>query len=310
MYAQVIVEYSLKKLDKTFIYHVSSQMMKEIKVGMKVLVPFGHQNIYGFVLALQEKLETEMDTKDIKEIVDQELVLSKELLDIADFLCEETLCTKISALQTLLPSSFKAKTQKHNYNQYETFISLNENMDLTKYKLDNKRSKKQLEIIELLERQKKVNKKEINSSSLNVLIKNEIVKVENVQKYRLNQEKKTETSKKLTQDQELIFTQVQNSLNKYETFLLYGITGSGKTEVYLKLIKAVLKKGKTALMLVPEILLTMQIVKRFYQEFGSELAILHSALSSGEKHDEYLKIMRHEVKIVVGTRSAVFDYYY
>ena len=112
--------------------------------------------------------------------------------------------------------------------------------------------------------------------------------------------------KVLTSDQEHVYSVVKDSLSNNNTFLLKGVTGSGKTEVYLRLIEAVINNNKNAIMLVPEISLTAQITKRFYDRFGDQVAVLHSGLSDGEKHDEYLKVIRGEVSIVVGTRSAVF----
>ncbi len=304
MYAKVIIEYATKELDKTFIYHVPENIEAKIKVGMKVSVPFGNKKIYGFVLEILTDVEEDFAIKDICDISDEELVLSPELLAIADYLCDVTLCTKITALQTLLPSSFKAKKHKQNYDYFETIVKLNPDIDIQKYKEENKRFTKQIEIIDKLVSEKEIKQSTINGSSLQTLIKKNIVLVEKRQKYRLNQKEVNYIEKTLTPDQNKVFEQVD--LNKFNTYLLYGVTGSGKTEVYIKWIKEVLRMGKQALLLVPEILLTTQIIKRFYEEFASNVAILHSALSAGEKHDEYLKIMRGEVKIVIGTRSAVF----
>ena len=304
MFAKVIIEYATKELDKTFIYKIPTNLINKIKVGMKVSVPFGTKKIFGFVLEILSKAEEEFEIKEISAIVDEELVLNEELLAISDYLKETTLCTKITALQTLLPSSLKAKKQKSNYDYYESIIKLNKDIDITSFKEKNKKYIGQIEIINLLENKKEVKKSEIKSNSLNTLIKNNVVIVEKIQKYRINKNKENIKEKVLTKEQQEVFASI--NLEKFQTYLLYGITGSGKTEVYIKLIKEVIKKGKTALLLVPEILLTMQIIKRFYQEFGSMVAVLHSALSAGEKHDEYLKIMRKEVSIVIGTRSAVF----
>ena len=304
MFAKVIIEYATKELDKTFIYKIPNNLLDKIKVGMKVSVPFGSKKIFGFVLEILNKAKEEFEIKEIIDIVDEELVLNEELLAISDYLKETTLCTKITALQTLLPSSLKAKKQKSNYDYYESIIKLNKDIDITSYKEKNKKYVGQIEIINLLENKKELKKSEIKSSSLNTLIKNNVVIVEKIQKYRINKIKENIKEKVLTKEQQEVFASI--NLDKHQTYLLYGITGSGKTEVYIKLIKEVIKKGKTALLLVPEILLTMQIIKRFYQEFGSQVAVLHSALSAGEKHDEYLKIMRKEVSIVIGTRSAVF----
>ena len=304
MYAKVIIEYATKELDKTFIYKIPDNLINKIKVGMKVSVPFGSKKIFGFVLEILNEVDEEFEIKEISDIVDEELILNDELLAISDYLKDVTLCTKITALQTLLPSSLKAKKQKSNYDYYESIVKLNKDIDIASYKEKNKKYSGQIEIINLLESKKEVKKNEIKSSSLNTLIKNNVVIVEKVQKYRINKNKEKTPEKVLTKEQQEVFESI--NLDKHQTYLLYGITGRGKTEVYIKLIKEVIKKGKTALLLVPEILLTMQIIKRFYQEFGSQVAVLHSALSAGEKHDEYLKIMRKEVSIVIGTRSAVF----
>ena len=123
-------------------------------------------------------------------------------------------------------------------------------------------------------------------------------------KYRINKDSSEVVKKHLTEDQERVYKSVD--FNKHDTYLLYGVTGSGKTEVYIKWIEKCIDEEKTAIMLVPEIGLTTQIAKRFYEAFGSDVAIFHSSLSEGEKYDEYLKILRGEVHVVVGTRSAVF----
>ena len=123
-------------------------------------------------------------------------------------------------------------------------------------------------------------------------------------KYRINKGLVLNNKPKLTLDQEKAVGSVE--LNKNDIYLIHGVTGSGKTEVYMSLIEKVLKLNKTSIMLVPEISLTTQIVNRFYERFGSEVAIFHSGLSDGERHDEYKKILAGEVKVVVGTRSAIF----
>jgi len=303
MYALVIVEYPVKTLDKTFTYKVPTTMYSLIKVGMKVEVPFGNSLIHGFVLNIFQKVpEVSYELREINRIVDDELILSPELLEIADYLKGETLCTKISAIQTMLPPGLKAgKKKEKNYTHYETYIKLNHscrNILIT--------SKGQQEIIDRLKVEKVVPQKEINNSSFKTLLRKNIVIAEKVQTYRLNNQIEIKKEKVLTKEQEEAFTKIKNRFNTSQTFLLFGITGSGKTEIYIKLIKEVIKQNKTALMMVPEISLTTQIASRFYEAFGNDVAILHSSLSKGEKYDEYLKILRKEVSVVVGTRSSVF----
>ena len=218
----------------------------------------------------------------------------------------KTLCTKIAAYQTMLPSSLKIKEQKSNHSKYLTYIELNTPEDqVREYIANNKRSKKQNEILEILLKEQKLLKNSITSpSSINILLEKKIIKITKEQIYRINREKKELPPVDFTLDQKKALTTID--LDGSNTYLLHGITGSGKTEVYIELIKRVVKKDKTAIMLVPEISLTAQVVNKFYDHFGNDVAVFHSALSDGEKYDEYLKIFRNEVHIVVGTRSAIF----
>ena len=128
MYASVIIEYSVKKLDKEFIYMIPNDLKDKIKVGMKVLVPFGYQEVVGFVMELLENVDdTTYELKYITQIVDEKLVLNKELLDLGTFLSSSTLCTKISAFQTMLPSSLKVKKNTSNYDLYDEYIYIKDN---------------------------------------------------------------------------------------------------------------------------------------------------------------------------------------
>ncbi len=305
MYAKVIIEYSVKKLDKEFIYMIPSNL--PVKVGMKVLVPFGYQNVVGFVTDIISSVENiSYEMKYITSIVDEKLVLNKELMDLGKHLSDLTLCTLISAYQTMLPSSLKVKKETKNYDLYIEYIYIKDKTKALEYinLYENKR-KAQVKIIkDLLEKTKDL-KKNYSASLVKVLTDNNILGIEKEQKYRINKEN-SNIAKTLTNDQASVYEKVKSSFNKFEPFLLYGITGSGKTEVYIKLIEDVIKSGKTGIVLVPEISLTHQIAKRFYEVFGSDVAILHSSLSEGEKYDEYLKIYRGEVHVVVGTRSAIF----
>ena len=305
MYADVLIEYSAKAIDQTFTYIVPDSLKNDIKVGMKVLVPFGNKIINGFVTNLKNTTDSKYELKEIKDIVDKYFCLNKELMELGKYLQEKTLCTKISAYQTMLPSSLKVKEQKSNYSKYLVYIELNKDIDtIEEYITNNKRSKKQIEILELL-KEGKILKSSIESpSSIKTLLDKELIKETKEQIYRLNNHKVIETNIEFSEDQQKALDTID--LNSENTYLLHGITGSGKTEVYIELIKRVVKMGKKAILLVPEISLTAQIVNKFYDRFGDDVAIFHSGLSSGEKYDEYLKILREEVHIVIGTRSAIF----
>ena len=306
MYANILIEYSAKSIDKTFTYIIPEELKKDIQVGMKVLVPFGSKTINGFVTGITDTFTDNYELKEIKDIVDKYLVLNEELLELGEYLQSKTLCTKISAYQTMLPSSLKVKDQKvKDYSKYITYIVLNKNEEeINNYIEQYPSRRKQIEILKNILENKRVLKNTYTSVQLKMLFENKLIKEEKEQIYRIKVTNNKEEANKLTLDQDNAIKQID--LNKEDTYLLHGVTGSGKTEVYMQLIEKVIENKKTAIMLVPEISLTTQIINRFYNRFGSDVAIFHSALSDGEKYDEYLKILRGEVHIVVGTRSAIF----
>ena len=304
MYANVIIEYGVKTLNKTFIYKVPDELKDKIKVGMKVYVPFGKSEVFGFVMELQNNNDTGFEAKEIIRIDNEELVLNKELIDVGSYLSSITLCTLITAYQTMLPSSLKIKKQEHNYDKYDEYLILTDKLKAMEYICKYPRRIAQIKAINNILEIGKLNKKEVSNEVVKILEENKIISIEKVSKYRINKDSSEVVKKHLTEDQERVYKSVD--FNKHDTYLLYGVTGSGKTEVYIKWIEKCIDEGKTTIMLVPEIGLTTQIAKRFYEAFGSDVAIFHSSLSEGEKYDEYLKILRGEVHVVVGTRSAVF----
>lgn len=306
MYAKVIIEYSVKKLDKEFIYMIPEYLKDKLKIGMKVSVSFGSKEVIGFVTDIINNIESQdYEIKYISNIVDENLVLNEELMYLGKYLKETTLCSLITAYQTMLPSSLKVKKNTHNYDLYDEYLKIIDEDKAIEYKNNNQRKKRQINLIDELLKNKSVNKKGILKSVYEPLLNEKIINIEKVKKYRINKTSDN-INKVLTNEQETVKKQIEASLNHYETFLLHGVTGSGKTEIYIKLIETVIKNGKSAIVLVPEISLTTQISKRFYETFGSDVAILHSSLSEGEKHDEYIKIASGLVHVVVGTRSAIF----
>lgn len=305
MYAKVIIEYSIKKIDKEFIYMIPLFLKSKLKIGMKVLVPFNHQEVVGFVTNITNEANTTYELKYITDIIDDNLILSKELMDLANYLSNTTLSTLISAYQTMLPSSLKVKKKSSNYAIYDEYLYIEDETKALDYinKYFNKRRAQVSVLNELLSGEKL--KKSFNKTPVKILLDLGLINIKKVQKYRINKDGNNNI-KVLTEEQKKVYESVKDSFNHYETFLLYGITGSGKTEIYIKLIEEIIKNGQSGIVLVPEISLTHQIAKRFYEAFGSDVAILHSGLSNGEKYDEYLKIYRNEVHVVVGTRSAIF----
>lgn len=304
MYAQILIEYNNKTIDKTFTYLIPKTLKDKIKVGMQVRVPFNKRLISGFVLKISDTFLGDYDLKEIDSIVLENFVLNEELLRLGKYLKQITLCSLISAYNTMLPSSLKT-SKNHDYSKYQTYIILDKDISLVREYLKTLKYPKQREILEKLLENKEVLKTKDNTSTVKTLISKGLVKEIKRQVYRINYDNlNIEKRPCLTEEQNKVVEDV--NLKGYKTYLLYGVTGSGKTEVYMNLIERVIKSGKRALFLVPEISLTAQMIERFYKRFSSSVAIFHSGLSNGEKYDEYQKIYRGEVSIVVGTRSAIF----
>lgn len=297
----VLVQLSNKNIDKIFDYKVKKELEKDIKIGIRVEVPFGHQKLEGFVLEIKDKSNTDRDLREIISIIDSDIVLNKELLDLGKQIQKDTLATLISCYQVMLPKALKAKRGVSINKKYDTYYKLNTSYD---YKLNNK----QKEIIDLFKNKELVKRSEIlniSISSLNTLIKHNVLIPEQVEKYRLNYNEPNSNKKELTNEQKEVVSKYKE-YSGYNTFLLHGVTGSGKTEVYMEFIDLALKENKTAIVLVPEISLTPQMVERFEERFGNKIAALHSALSEGEKYDEWRRIAKGEATIVIGARSAIF----
>lgn len=300
MYVNVLIETRVKSNDMTFTYKVSKDITDNL-VGKRVLVPFSNRIIQGFVIEYTSEPK-EYEAKGILKVVDKEPVLNEELLKLGKFMSDKYLCSLIYAYQAMLPKALKANHKINEKVKTKTYVKLNKDMDTSDIKI-----KSQLDIISLLKESDEVLKSNIKSkSSLKKLIEKNIVIELEKEVYRCVDTSYDDKKINLTNDQKEVALKIKNSLNLSKTMLLYGVTGSGKTEVYIDVVKEVIKTGKTAIILVPEISLTPQITARFKGIFGEDIAILHSSLSDGERYDEYRKIVREEVKVVIGARSAIF----
>lgn len=302
MTCNCLVELKHVFFDKTFTYKVPSNMEKFIKVGMRVLVPFGGRTLEAFVISLGTNKEN-IELKEVIKLIDQNSVLNKELLDLGTFMKNITLSSLMSCYSAMLPKALKAKNTPKIKIKKEKYVYINEKINLDDLTLN----KTQTEIIKKLGKNKLLKKdlELISKSSLSTLIKKEIILIEEKEVYRHNIKLKEKQDFILNNEQKLVFDKVSNFLNINKTFLLFGVTGSGKTNVYMKLIEKVINQGKTAIFLVPEISLTPQIIDKFTSYF-ERIACLHSRLSEGEKYDEWRKINEGKVDVVIGARSAIF----
>lgn len=306
LYAEVIINSDAIEIDRPFTYKVKEELLDIIEVGHRVKVPFGVKNkpTEAFVLGLKcEGIENVKKIKYISSILDDIPILTRDDLKLVDFLRENYLCKYIDAIRTIIPSGLS----KGIKNKKKTVIVFNKELDGMFKDKDN-----YVKIVNLIkEKDGELTKSEIindyslSSYSLNKLIENGYLLTEDRVVYRYNTRSYIEESKNVLNDeQKNAFNKILNSDKK--GFLLKGVTGSGKTEVYMNLVGETLKEGKSAIVLVPEISLTPQMIERFKGRFGKNVALFHSKLSQGERFDEWYRIKKGEARLVVGARSAIF----
>ncbi len=301
MYAQVVVDISNDAVDRVFDYIA----LEDTQVGMRVSVPFAGRIVLGYVIALCD--ETKFDKTKIKSIISNKESVPKlkpEILEVSKFLAEHFFLRLSDCIKLVLPNCVRLDTQS----EMNMFV-LTSNYDVeSAINIIGKRAKNQLSAVAHICEQGELNfstaVEMFGRSSVNALIEKGIVIKTPIRKMRTPDFTATEITKyPLTNLQQKAVDQMYN-VNK--TFLLQGVTGSGKTEVYMAVIEKALEQGKTAIMLVPEISLTPQMMQRFNSRFPGKIAVLHSGLSDGEKFDEWDRIFKGEAKVVLGARSAIF----
>ncbi len=303
--AQVWIETASLKVNQTYTYLCEDDSLKK---GMRVFVNFNGRNLIGFVESVQMCCESEdelkkrlgFQVKKISSILDKESLLTDELHDLALWMAKETVSPVISCFQAMLPNKIKPSSS-HQSIKMETWVrcSCASSSVLTKKQAEAFEAlqvKGEMMLSEWRNEYKSVSKK-LEQMHLVEQFKKEAV-------YRKLQPIQIQTDLKLTAEQMRAKREIEQS--NQNVVLLHGITGSGKTEIYLHMARDVLSKGRQVLILVPEISLTPQMVKRVKERFGSDVAIYHSGLNHQEKYEQYQMIRHHEVSVVVGTRSAVF----
>lgn len=319
MIAEIIIDSNVKTLNKTFDYNIPKEMESNISIGSRVLIPFGKSKGLeeGFVTNIKES--TEYEVKDIAKIELQSLTTEKILL--SKWMAKKYFSNISECMNLMLkPGTTTKNFANRAKNKTGIFVSLAlEKEKVQEYILNNKiKSEKQRSILNYLIENDKImqpeliEKTETSRAIIKTLEKNGIIKLQEEKVIRNPLENKDikQTNKlKFTEEQEEAYTKVSNAIEKqeYKKYLLYGVTGSGKTEIYLQLIEKVIREGKSAIMLVPEISLTPQMINRFIERFGKDIiAVLHSKLSVGERYDSWERIENGEARIVIGARSAIF----
>ena len=320
MIAQVIINSNVKNLNRIFDYNVPSKMQGTICVGDRVLVPFGNKKTYeeGFIVGLKEN--TQYKVKDIAKI-QEGIKLTEENIDLAKLMARRYFCNISDCIKLMLPpGTLNKNIDSRVKDKTLNFVYLKKDIEEIEEDIENKiiKSEKQKRVLNFLIQNEGIQTTELEiitdttNAVLKALEKKEYIEIieEKIERNPfLNKDIKPTKKLKLTEEQQNAFNKIDETINNNENkeFLLYGVTGSGKTEIYLQLIEKIIQKNKTAIVLVPEISLTPQMVERFIARFGQEkIAVLHSKLSIGERYDQWNKIKNGECKIVIGARSAIF----
>ena len=303
----VLIEYKVTSLNTPFSYVCDDNV--NVEVGCRVYVPFGHQNIVGYVinikhspLSLQDlQIQDNCKYKYIYKVLDDHPILDEELVGLANHMSKEYVCPLISCLQTILPPTYKPSKTALKEITYKKLkkVFVSDDIDYSKLR------KHQVELLERIKIENGIFLKDLPIAQVNTLRKHKLVYIEEIQVVDdyFKDYVQTNITHQLNEEQNKAFNEITSGTN--DVYLLQGVTGSGKTEVYISLVEHYVNMGKTAIILVPEISLTPMIIQRFKNKF-KDIAVLHGSLSAKEKQIQYDKIKNQEVKVVIGARSAVF----
>lgn len=292
-YIDVYVEHNTLKLNSVFTY----SCWEDVLPGCRVKVSFGSQELIGFVAKIDVIPKTS-SIKEVLEVIDKKPLINQELFELASYISKRYVCSVISVLKTMLPPALKPSSSRARV-IYEDWIDLGkENVDLTI------KQKKALESIQdRLPMKASLVRKEITLTKV-LLEKGALQIFKKVKHTESIEDTVQDTSFALTSEQIQAIETIDSGNER--TYLLHGVTGSGKTEVFLQLAQKVLDQGKQVLFLVPEIGLTPMMIQRVKARFKTGIALYHSSLNAQEKYEQYLSVKENRVSIVVGTRSSVF----
>lgn len=319
IFAGVIINRLALNIDKIFYYRIPSHLTDSVTVGSHVFVPFGRGKklIDGYVLSVETDISFDGDTKEIASLASSDTLFDEEMLMVANHLKDTCFCSYISAIKTILPPGSTQKTKVNDKLIRGSVLNLPYDEAFEQLDILRAKAPKQAQVLELLIQNDFVADADITLitgagyAAIKTLREKGFIRTEVVETLRMPLDYDSITPTKsptLNQEQKTCVDTITHSIKSDETrtFLLHGVTGSGKTEVFLNCIENALAMGKTAIVLVPEISLTPQMVTRFVSRFGKKIAVLHSGLSLGERADEYKRIKRGEACVVVGARSAIF----
>ena len=316
MFADIIIDITHEKLDKVFQYRIPPELEGVLQVGMEVVVPFGKGNkeTHGYVIGFSEKAD--YDLAKIKEVLcieENHQEIESKLIALAAWIREYYGGTMIQALKTVLPIKKKERIQ----HKRKVKLLLNEEegkkqLDIYLHKNQKARARLLAGLLDQPQQDYELITKKLNVtlSVIRSLEEQGVLEIQEEENFRnpIHYQKKDFGPLTHTPEQQQAIDTFWKDYSQrhYGTYLLYGVTGSGKTEVYIEMISRVVSQGKQAIMLIPEIALTYQTVMRFYARFGNRVSILNSRLSQGERSDQMERVRRGEVDVMIGPRSALF----
>ena len=318
MVVEVIINSSAKKLNRTFDYNIPKEYQDIVSVGTKVLVPFGKMKSLEEAHVIKIKEKSQFEIKDIAKV---ETGLTDKQIELANWIANRYFCNISECIKLMQTPGTRTKNINNRIKDKKiNVVYLKKEFENIAFEIETGiiKSEKQQRILKFVKDNEGCTVADIENFTdcsraiVNTLVKNGYLEISEIKIERnplINKNIKQNEKLQLTEEQEKAFKKVKNSIDehRFEEFLLFGVTGSGKTEVYLQLIQEVLEKNKTAIVLVPEISLTPQMLDRFIARFGKEqIAVLHSKLSVGERHDEWERIKEGKAKIIIGARSAIF----
>ena len=316
MYAEVIVDISHEKLDRPFTYKIPESLAKTVEEGSLVEIPFGKGNkiISGYVIRIKENSDyDDSRIKDIAGLAKGGVKADSNLIRLASFIRKTYGSTQINALKTVMPvkKTVKREVKKRVIALLDAGrLEFLANEALIKHRNAQERLLRELIKYPDISYSFITGKMNVSSQTIASLAKNGIIKIEEEMVYRnpVKIDNPQDVTLTLSDEQMAIINDVERDIKNGErnTYLIHGITGSGKTEVYMRLIEDRIKEGKQAILLIPEIALTYQNLMRFYARFGDRVSVIHSKMTAGERYDQYLKVKEGKVDIMIGPRSALF----
>ena len=313
MYADIVVDISAGELDRVFEYHIPDELLDKAVVGARVSIPFGKGNrmIEGYIIDLKSDVQFDKTRiKNIQTVLDDGISAERQLITLASNMKTVYGSTMLHALKTVIPVSRQVRPLYRKY--YKLHVSGDALQAQIAHCRRDKRLAGRLRMLEYLSENEQISREaavqglNVSTAAIKSMVTAELIEEIQEKHYRRAVRPQTEAALHVTLNEEQQSAVKDILAAPGDVHLLHGITGSGKTEVYIELIDAMLQQQKQVIVLIPEISLTMQTVSRFYRRFGDRISVMNSRLSAGERYDQFMRAKEGDVDVIVGPRSALF----